>query len=328
MENSVDRLIGIIIPAYNVEKYIFRAIESCISQTFSNVEIIIVDDGSSDDTLSVAKRYAERDCRVQVYTQENKGVSSARNFALQVCKAEYIMFLDSDDWLEPTAVEKLCEHLPKKEEKSLIATDAYYAYFVQGSIQKMKAPFIADYTEIDAENILPYIAKAQYKLQSSCYKLFSMSLIREKELCFDENIRHGEDGLFVFEYLKHADSFVYFPDTLWNILERPGSATQAPYNHSWLSAVDAISKMMEYNNSHELDTLLKCYRVQRMTGVLCHAVLEAVHCKEDVAFLRRSLRKEVKQYLLNEKSIKNRAFFLFVTFSPIKIVAAYCKGKI
>lgn len=96
-------MIGVIIPAYNVEKYIFRAIESCIGQTYSNIEVVIVDDGSSDATSDIVKSYADKDERVKLYRQENGGVSSARNRALDMCTADYAMNFSPEDPTVPNS---------------------------------------------------------------------------------------------------------------------------------------------------------------------------------------------------------------------------------
>ena len=318
--------VGIIIPAYNVEGYIYRAIESCINQTYTNIEVIVVDDGSKDDTYKVAKEYLKKDSRIRVYSQSNLGVSKARNSALQYCKTDYVLFLDSDDWLEKNAVEKLIHHISGNNNE-LIAADAYYAYLQGGKISRKKAPDIVDAVQLNSENALLYIAQKQYKLRSACYKLFSMKVIRDNHLCFNEHIRHGEDGLFVFEYLKCVDYFVYYPDLLWNILEREGSATQSPYNRTWLTSIDAVNKMMSYKNTSRLTKQLEKYKIERMVSILCHAVLCMPETKEDIIMLRKKLRKKNSWYIINEKNVKKRLFYLFASYMPIKIVSTYCMRK-
>ena len=102
-------LVSIIIPAYNTAQYIHRAIASSLRQTHADIEAIVIDDGSKADTLTVARSFAEKDSRVRVYHQENAGVSAARNFGIREAKGEYLMILDSDDWLEDCAVEMMLD---------------------------------------------------------------------------------------------------------------------------------------------------------------------------------------------------------------------------
>ena len=99
--------VSIIIPVYNAEKYLERALSSLINQTLSDIEIICVNDGSTDSSLEILERFSNRDGRIVVITQPNSGQSSARNLGLKLAKGEYIGFLDADDWVEPDCFEKL-----------------------------------------------------------------------------------------------------------------------------------------------------------------------------------------------------------------------------
>lgn len=316
--------VGVIIPAYNVEKYIFRAIESCISQTYSNIEVVIVDDGSSDATSDVVKSYADKDERVKLYRQENGGVSSARNRALDMCTADYVLFLDSDDWLETDAVEKLIAKIEEGQEKVLISSGCYYAYFDDSSeIYKIIPENEKDSVSMSSKEVLMYVGQTKYNLRSSCYKLYSLNVINENNLRFVREIRHGEDGLFVFEYLKYADRFVYFPDPLWNILERPGSATTSPYNSSKMSAVTAVERMLAYtDNGKELTCELKKFLVQRALYVLGEALVAQPMPKDDVKVLRKMLRGQLWSYMALQKSLKLKLIYILEAFLP-KILAKY-----
>ncbi|MDR0485368.1 MAG: glycosyltransferase, partial [Elusimicrobiota bacterium] len=97
--------ISVIIPVYNVEAYLRRCLDSVVNQTFKNLEIICVDDGTKDNSVSILEEYAARDGRIRIFHKENGGLSSARNYGLKYATAPYIAFLDSDDWLELDALE-------------------------------------------------------------------------------------------------------------------------------------------------------------------------------------------------------------------------------
>lgn len=115
----MNPLISVIVPVYNVEKYLDRCVKSIINQTYSNLEIILVDDGSSDNSPKICDEYAKTDDRIKVIHKENGGVCSARNIGLEHCKGEYVGFVDSDDWLAPTMYENL---LPLCSGDGIIAT--------------------------------------------------------------------------------------------------------------------------------------------------------------------------------------------------------------
>lgn len=107
------QLISVIVPMYNVEKYISQCLESLIKQTYKNLEIIVIDDGSTDQSLNIAKRYAKYDNRVKVYSFANAGVSEARNRGLRLAKGDYIAFVDSDDWTAEDMYRILVEKMIK-----------------------------------------------------------------------------------------------------------------------------------------------------------------------------------------------------------------------
>lgn len=102
-----NELISIIVPVYNVEKYIAKCLDSLVNQTYLNIEILLIDDGSTDKSLSICKKYAAVDSRIKLFSKENGGVSSARNLGLLHVQGEYVVFVDSDDFVSP----KYCEHL-------------------------------------------------------------------------------------------------------------------------------------------------------------------------------------------------------------------------
>ena len=101
----MNPLISVIVPAYNIAPYVERCVNSILNQTYKNVEVMLIDDGSTDDTPAIADRLAEQDNRVRVFHIENKGVSNARNTALNNLTGEYISIIDGDDWVEPTLFE-------------------------------------------------------------------------------------------------------------------------------------------------------------------------------------------------------------------------------
>ena len=100
-------MVSIIVPVYNVEKYIEECIDSLINQTYKDIEVILVDDGSTDASGEICDRYAQKDSRVKVYHNENDGPSKARNFGLDKATGEFVTFVDSDDWIESEAIELL-----------------------------------------------------------------------------------------------------------------------------------------------------------------------------------------------------------------------------
>lgn len=297
---------AIIIPAYNVAQYIHRAITSCMQQTEADIEIIIIDDGSKDNTASVIAEYARKDSRIIFRSKENEGVSSARNEALDLATADYLLFLDADDWLEETAVEQLLSKV-QQDNALLICAECNFAYQEpDGSVRKVyqgdhRAPFLLDKTEalhhVGRESLL--------KLTSSCYRLYDRRIIEEHQLRFDRRIHQGEDGLFVFRYMNLVDGLYYFSQPLWNILKRPGSATTEGYSAKWKSAIEAVDKMLE---QPELDrqTLenLRSLKAERAKLVQMIGIRTPGTPAEDIRYARREFRKNAYYQLKGSRRIK------------------------
>lgn len=260
--------VSIIIPAFNVENYIGRGVSSALSQTYEDIEVVVVDDGSSDGTWSVLQSYST-DPRVVLSRQENSGVSRARNHALNLATGDYVIFLDSDDWLEPEACEQMMR-MQSLKPGALIAADANFVSVINGL--EVCGNQIVDMSIEDLSSdaaILRFGVYNSIHIGSSCYKLFSRELIERCGLRFDERIAHTEDGLFVFFYLKHCRGLHYEPLALWNILNRPGSATTSGYSHSLLSSLDAIDQMIAYpENSPEIVSHLCHFKVHEALRIL------------------------------------------------------------
>ena len=260
--------VSIIIPAYNVESYIGRGIESSLGQSYGNIELVIVDDGSSDGTWEVIEHYSGDD-RVKSVRQANAGVSKARNHALDMATGDYVVFLDSDDWLELDTCEQLVR-MQRAHPNLLIAADAYFVTMGNGrEVREAQGKGLSPRKLDTNDAVSEFGVFNSIHIGSSCYKLFSMDVIERERLRFDETISHTEDGLFVFDYLKGCDGLYYEPIPLWNILERPGSATMSGYSHKMLSSINAINQMISRpGNSPEAIVHLKAFRTHEALRIL------------------------------------------------------------
>ena len=190
-------LISLLIPCYNVEQYLPQCIESIINQTYNNLQIVMIDDGSSDGTWNVLLNYAGKDSRIEVYRQENQGVASTRNNLLDEVKGEYVLFVDSDDWIEPDMVEFLVE-------KSL----THRADIVVCGMVKNNAIPCGEYTEelMDQETTIKKFLFHKELSGSLCNKLVKTSLLQG--IRFDARISYGEDALFCWHVLQRVKTVV------------------------------------------------------------------------------------------------------------------------
>lgn len=187
----------IIVPIYNVEKFIRKTIESLINQTYNNIEIILVDDGSPDDSPRICDDYSKKDTRIKVIHKENGGVSSARNSGMKASCGDYIMFVDGDDYVEPDYVDYFINLIKKTQ------TQIAISYFVFN---------IFDKTQIkrDSVGIIPseeameqiYLERINVAVWN---KIYSKEVIAEYNILFNEDIWYGEGMLFNIEFLQFVE---------------------------------------------------------------------------------------------------------------------------
>ena len=143
------KTISIIVPIYNAEEHLDKCVESILEQTEINLEIILVDDGSKDNSFEICKKYEKMDQRVKVIHQENAGVSAARNHGIEIAEGEYIGFVDSDDWIEPVMYQRLLKEA-KEKNADVVMCDATTVYFdgpfypQEGKTAKEKAASLRD----------------------------------------------------------------------------------------------------------------------------------------------------------------------------------------
>lgn len=205
MENE---LISIIVPVYNAEKYLHRCIDSIINQTYKNIEIILVNDGSTDISSSICDKYAQIDERIKVIHQENAGVSVARNMGIDNSSGKYIMFVDSDDWVD----EQIVEHLYKKiyEKQADIAICSHYE--INGETNQLKKLFIEEYVSGEKE-------VANFINNNWGTSLISVPwgtlYKREKIGRFRVGMSLGEDTLFKVDYFSQTYSVVVSQEPLY-----------------------------------------------------------------------------------------------------------------
>ncbi|TPN89144.1 glycosyltransferase family 2 protein [Aquimarina algicola] len=202
MNKQLLSLISVIVPIYNSEKYLSRCIKSICDQTYNNIEIILVNDGSKDTSLSICKEYKANNDRIKVIDIPNGGVSNARNTGLAVAKGEYIQFIDSDDYVAANYIERLLSVLEKQNAQ--LAVCSIESFDSNGN---MFDKWSVDHKEFDIENpnrdlFLELIQK--FLLFGPVNKLYFRNIIEEHDIKFDTSLSYGEDLLFNFEYLKHV----------------------------------------------------------------------------------------------------------------------------
>lgn len=194
--------ISVIIPVYNVEKYLKKCVNSVIVQTYQDLQIILVDDGSTDSSPVICDEYAEKYSRIHVIHKKNGGLSSARNTGLELASGDYITFLDSDDYVSPTCYEEL--YCAVQGRTDVIACTCFRRVDESGKIYERKDPHNEPGTTSNVEylrELLLHIGDV-----SVCTKLFPRQMLKNK--CFDET-KLNEDLLFMTELISDIKKIIY-----------------------------------------------------------------------------------------------------------------------
>lgn len=208
--------ISIIIPVYNVEKYLKRCLDSIINQTFKDLEIICINDGSTDDSQKILDEYAAKDPRIKVLNQKKSGPSTARNLGISLASGEYISFIDSDDWIDLDFYEKLYTSAKKYDADIAIAgiirLNAHRRKFL------LNIPEEKIYTNTDEKFKICNCPDLNY----TCNKIYKLGKIKKFELKFKEGVVY-EDIIYTPQVIYYLDKLVTVPNTYYYYWRTPNS---------------------------------------------------------------------------------------------------------
>lgn len=213
-------LVSIIVPVYNAEKNIGRCIESVLSQTYKDFELILMDDGSKDDSGKICDEYAMKDERIRVIHKENSGVSDTRNQGIAMARGEYLQFIDSDDWITPDATGNFVR----------MAQD-YQCDMVIADFYRVIGERVSQKGAIDKEGLLDRDAYATYMMQKPAdfyygvlwNKFFKRSIIEKYQMKMDSSISWCEDFIFNLEYIRNIQSVYVMKVPVYYYVKTKGS---------------------------------------------------------------------------------------------------------
>ena len=217
--------VSVVIPVYNAAMFLEKAVKSVLDQTYKDIELILIDDGSTDDSQKKCEAFTLIDNRVRVVTQENRGPAAARNTGVRHASGDFVFFLDADDYIERTALEKLTS-----------SYEQYRADLVMGNFCKLEnngkildqgvsfssenIPFVGKIKVLTTSDIQQYVRHflkyPSNHLISYCWaRLYKLSVIKKEGICANENMRLFEDFAFNLDYLKHTDKVVFVNEPIY-----------------------------------------------------------------------------------------------------------------
>lgn len=227
-----NKLVSLIIPVYNNKFFLNKCIESVLNQTYKNIEVILINDGSSDGSGHICDVYAEKDKRIKVIHQENQGVSVARNKGLDKASGTFIQFVDSDDYIE----DKMTEILVTEMNENIDVTMCGYKSIHRDKDGKIRSTNSNVYKE-------SHISKESFSKKFGIYfkdmfinfiwnKLYRVDIIKNNNVYFDSDIGWGEDLIFNLDYLEHCNNISIIKDSLYSYVEYNDASITTTFNEN------------------------------------------------------------------------------------------------
>lgn len=227
--------VSVIVPVYNAQKYLGKCIESILGQSFTDLELILVEDGSPDDSGKICDDYAKKDSRIKVIHKQNGGVSAARNDGLDAAAGRYVMFVDSDDTIDSHSVKTLYTALLESG-SDLCAMGVRFVF--EKDLNKTEYPL--PQTVFDVSSISEYyqmLSDSKF-FGTMCAKLFKTSVIKEHGIRFNKDFYILEDGAFVSEYLGIISSVSLVSDCFYNYLQTEDFSLMKKFNENAVLALE------------------------------------------------------------------------------------------
>lgn len=304
--------ISVILPMYNVEKYIDRCVQSIIKQTFKDFELIIIDDGSTDKCGEICDEYAKKDSRIKVYHRKNCGAAAERNFGISVAAGEYICLLDSDDFIFEDYLEQLYNAAKEKKTKIAICN---FVNFNDGEEEPSKE-------SCGNKGFCPYVktgAIEEYISDNDNYEKYVVVWTKIYHRSVFENIRFPEDKTYddsyvYYYFLDKENDIAFVDDVLYARRQNPNSITHQAYSPKWWEMVECKMEQAEYfylNNKQRVVEITYDLMMYYFWFCLNGMHRAGINDEKSIRLYQNKLRKTVK--LLRPTK----------TFSLLKIIRQY-----
>lgn len=293
--------VSIIVPVYKAEKYLHRCVDSILSQSFINWELILVDDGSPDRSGAICDEYAQKDDRIRVIHKENGGVSSARNVALGRIIGKWLTFVDSDDCLYPNALQRWVE---VAEQNNLDLIQCHFnREYKEGQVEGEATEVLTAAQYADSENYLTCV----------CGTLFKSSIVKEHSLHFDEKVRLGEDQIFLLSHMQHCKRIQRIGDVLYFYRDNEQSAVNNPKPEYEMTSVRAFKELKRTNPIAK----------KRCDAMFMYYFIPLVISSNTPASVIKDLYKDVNLEYLSPRAqmVDKLAFYLMKVNVPLAVVA-------
>lgn len=307
-------LISIIVPVYKVETVLHICLDSILRQSFQDFELLLIDDGSPDRSGIICEEYARLDGRIRVFHQKNGGVSSARNRGLQEAKGEYLVFVDSDDWIQNDFFLLIQSHLNKFD---IIFLGLDFVTSDGHSIQKLVPPFGISVNDNGTLSEMLYDLFEIDLLGYMCSIVVRRDIVTEHSLKFNEELSLHEDSLFYFDCCMHASSFLSLAHAPYKYVhyesdKRKTLSNKIPANYKQILQLRQ-DKMSELLSSIEMPKNKRCFIEGRLMYNFCRVSLDvAISQNRNVIKAIEDCIEEFMDKEIAACSLKELIFCFFV----------------
>ena len=301
--------ISVIVPVYKVEKYLDRCVESIVNQTYKNLEIILVDDGSPDNCPEMCDVWANKDERIKVIHKENGGVSSARNRGIDAATGDYIGFVDSDDWIEPDMYELLADNAKKYD-----ADISRCGYFVDWS----------DHTaQIGNGGILLYedierrceMLRSYHLVSALWNKIYRRELFEEERL--DESLRITEDWQINYRLIRKCKTTVYNDICKYHYIMHDGSATKSYNRNSEFDMLKTVQYFeIQENGEKKTEHDFICGYMSTVLTIINHMIRNHDTKCEEFKYAVQCFLKYKSQVIFGDFAISFKIFVILILINP------------
>lgn len=320
-------LVSIIVPIYNVEKYLDKCLSSIKNQTYSNIEVIMVNDGSKDSSRDIAEKYQKIDTRFTLIDKENGGLSSGRNYGMNYVNGEFVSFIDSDDFLETSYVERL---LTSFDNNTDIVIGDYVIFNAKDKKSYMHGPQYnpGDYNTLEEKEKLLSAMFAGYPVMSVWKNMYRVSFLRDYKLEFvSERLVYAEDKLFHTEAYTLARNVRIIPDVVFYHLVVPGSLSQSYRKNYYEMSKELRSRIQDVLTTYYEDRFVAAYE-ERIPSEIGAAMFNLCKCGvyESIINMKNMLHDEsvISSYKRNYSKVGYLRYRILYTVgklnSPILIV--------
>lgn len=310
----MPNLVSVIVPIYNVENYLNKCIKSIVSQTYSNIEIILVDDGATDNCPGMCDNWAKKDDRIKVIHKNNGGLASARNAGMDIMSGDLFMFIDSDDYIDQDMIQCMVEGY-KNNAVDVICCGIQKVFLDTDTIERDK---YVPGTYKQQEAIRHLLLWDGFVRSYACGKLYRTK--NYGDIRFLEELKYGEDTPFVYEVLKRSKRICQLPEIKYNYLQRNDSLVGNTYSHKKLLTIKAAQivsdkckkdfpELQAYADYH---VAMDCYFIMNR---LIMSGSEKEYC-QDFRLLNNLMKKYSIFLIIRFNSLKKGIYWGILKYYP------------